>query len=263
MSGCPEYDEFAEYYDHVLPYRNRDDVGFFVDLARAARGPVLEVACGTGRVLLPCARAGAQVVGLDLSAGMLDVCRQRLAREPADVRARVELYQADMRTFDLGRQFDLITTPFRGFQHLLAVGDQQLALRAIRRHLADGGRFVLDLFNPSLHFLGDERWLVNPLVEPAFSMPDGRSVVRSFRVVERDYFSQVQRLAMDYDVTWPDGRSERRSSRFDLRYLFRFEAEHLLVREGFEIEALYGDYQRRAYGETEYPGELVFVCRKA
>lgn len=263
MSGCPEYDEFAEYYDHVFPYRNRDDVAFFVELAQQASGPVLEVACGTGRVLLPCARAGAAVVGLDLSPGMLAVCRQRLAAEPPAVRARVELHEADMRAFDLGRSFALVTTPFRGFQHLLTVEDQQRALGAIRRHLADDGRFVLDLFNPSMPFLGDERWLVNPLVEPAFTMPDGRSVVRSFRIVERNRFQQVQHLEMSYDVTWPDGRVERRGSRFALRYLFRFEAEHLLVREGFRIEAIYGDYHRRPYGETDYPGELVFVCRKA
>jgi SAM-dependent methyltransferase len=263
MSTCPEYDEFAEYYDHVLPYRNREDVGFFVELARTARGPALEVACGTGRVLIPCARAGAHVVGVDLSAGMLDVCRQRLARELPDVRARVELHEADMRTFDLGRQFDLITAPFRGFQHLLTVEDQERALQAIRRHLADGGRFVLDLFNPSLPLLGDERWLVNPLVEPAFSMPDGRSVVRSFRIVSRDYFAQVQQLEMIYDVNWPGGRVEHRTTQFPLRYLFRFEAEHLLVREGFRIDAVYGDYEGHPYGLTAYPGDLVFVCRKA
>jgi len=262
MSACPEYDEFAEYYDHVLPYRNREDVGFFVGLARAARGPALEVACGTGRVLISCARAGAHVVGVDLSAGMLGVCRQRLAHELPDVRERVELREADMRTFDLGRQFDLITAPFRGFQHLLTVEDQQRALRAIRRHLADGGRFVLDLFNPSMPLLGDERWLVNPLVEPAFSMPDGRSVVRSFRIVSRDYFAQVQELEMIYDVTWPDGHAEHRATRFPLRYLFRFEAEHLLVREGFRVDAVYGDYERHAYGQTAYPGDLVFVCGK-
>jgi hypothetical protein len=94
-------------------------------------------------------------------------------------------------------------------------------------------------------------------------MPDGRTVVRSFRIVERNYFEQVQRMEMDYDVTWPDGRVEHRASRFLMRYLFRFEAEHLLVREGFEVEALYGDYQRHGYGQTAYPGDLVFVCRKA
>lgn len=260
--SCPEYDVFADYYDHVPIYQQRDDVGFFVDMAHTPRGPVLEVACGTGRVLIPCARAGASMVGLDLSAGMLARCRAKLAAEPADVQARVELHQADMRTFDLGRTFDLITIPFRGFQHLLTVDDQRRALANVRRHLNDGGRFVLDLFNPSMPFLGDERWLTTPLVEPAFDLPDGRHVVRSYRITSRDFFNQLQDVEFTFEVTHPDARVERQSGIYPTRYLFRFEAEHLLVREGFTIEAAYGDYQRRPYGSTTYPGELVFVCRK-
>jgi len=260
---CAEYDSFAEYYDHVPVYRARDDVGFYVGLARTADGPVLEVACGSGRVLIPCARAGASMVGLDLSARMIAVCRDRLAREPADVQARVTLHEADMRAFDLGGTFDLITVPFRGFQHLMTVDDQRQALATIRRHLAPAGRFILDLFNPSLPFLGDERWLVQPMVEPRFEMPDGRSVVRSYRILARDHFEQVQAFEFVLDVTWPDGRTERQVSDFSIRYLFRYEAEHLLAREGFAIEAVHGDYQRHPYGTTDYPGELVFVCRKA
>ena len=260
---CPEYDSFAEFYDYVVPYRARQDVDFFVSLAREAGGPVLEVACGTGRVLIPTARAGVEVVGLDLSAGMLDVCRANLAREGPDVQARVSLVAGDMRAFDLGRRFDLVTIPFRGFQHLLTPDDQRAALAAIRRHLRPAGRFVLDLFNPSLPFLGDDRWLVQPMQEPAFTLPDGRHVARSFRVLERDWFNQVQHLEVVHAVTWPDGREERHVDTTALRYIFRFEAEHLLVREGFTVDEIYGDYARTPYGQTDYPGELVLVARLA
>jgi SAM-dependent methyltransferase len=262
MPTCPEYDAFAEFYDYVVPYRNRRDLDFFVELARAATSAVLEVGCGTGRVLIPCARAGAAMTGLDLSPGMLDVCRERLRQEPVAVQTRVELHQGDMRDFDLGRRFDLVTIPFRGFQHLLPVADQRQALSRIRQHLVPGGRFVLDLFNPSLPFLGDERWLVQPLVEPAFIMPDGRSVVRSYRIAARDYFNQIQDVEMVHEITWPDGRTERRTEQFRLRYLFRFEVEHLLEREGFRVEQIYGDYEKGAYGETAYPGELVVMARR-
>lgn len=258
---CPEYDRFAEFYDHIVPYVVRADVDFFVDLARQAVGPVLEVGCGTGRVLIPTAKAGVGMVGVDLSAGMLDVCRQKLAAEAVDVQARVELHLDDMRTFDLGRQFPLVTLPFRGFQHLLTVEDQRAALQRLRTHVRDGGLMVLDVFNPSLPLLGDERWLVQPLVEPEFTMPDGRKVVRSFRIVERDYINQVQHLEMSYSITTPGGTTERRADRFALRYLFRFEAEHLLEREGFRVEAVYSDYDRSPYG-AKYPGELIFVASK-
>src|ERR1044071_412931 len=106
----------AELYDHVGIYRDRPDVGFFVDAARDAGSPVLEIGSGTGRVLIPTARAGIDIVGLDSSPSMLAVCRGRLAQEPAAVRARIALVEADMRAFDLGRTFTLVTIPFRPFR---------------------------------------------------------------------------------------------------------------------------------------------------
>src|SRR5436309_1616802 len=100
-----EYASTADLYDYVSPYRARSDVRFFVDAAREAGSPVLEVGCGTGRILIPTARAGLDIVGLDLSLRMLDVCRQRLRDEPEPVQSRAQLVQADMRGFDLGRRF--------------------------------------------------------------------------------------------------------------------------------------------------------------
>src|SRR6185503_14924092 len=104
-SGYDQYAFIAELYDQVVPYRERADVAFFVEAAREAGSPVLEVGCGTGRVLIPTARAGLEVVGLDLSPNMLGVCRQKLKDEPEAVQSRVQLVQADMRNFELGHLF--------------------------------------------------------------------------------------------------------------------------------------------------------------
>ena len=142
-----EYSEAAEFYDHVVPYANRPDVEFYVDEALSARGPVLELGCGTGRVLIPIARAGVSIAGLDSSATMLSYCKAKLAAEPAYVQTKVELFESDMRAFDLQRKFALITIPFRPFQHLLTVEDQLACLASIRRHLERGGRLILDIFN--------------------------------------------------------------------------------------------------------------------
>ncbi len=95
-----QYAATAEFYDYVVPYQTRADVAFFVDTARASGGPVLEVGCGTGRVLIPTARAGIAISGIDLSPQMLDVCQRRLAQEPVEVQRRVQLDLADMRDFD-------------------------------------------------------------------------------------------------------------------------------------------------------------------
>jgi len=265
MPGTDEYQTsayIAELYDYVVPYRTRADVSFFVDLARQTGGPVLEVGCGTGRVLIPTARAGVTITGLDVSRPMLDVCRTRLANEAADVQARVTLVEYDMRNFDLGQQFALITTPFRSFQHMITVEDQLTSLACMRRHLVDGGRLVLDLFNPSLAYLVDESRLGEFGEEPAFTMPDGRRVVRRARILSRDLLRQVQDVEMIYDVTYPDGHTERHLDHFPMRYLFRYEAEHLLVRAGFTVEAVYADYDRSPYG-SKYPGELIFLACKS
>ena len=256
-----EYHIIAEFYDHIVPYRTRHDVGFFVEMAQEANGPVLEVGCGTGRVLIPTARAGVDIVGLEASQPMLDRCRKNLENEPKDVQARVQLVHGDMRHFHIGREFALATTPFRSFQHIMSVDDQIAALRCIHSHLADGGRFVLDLFNPDLTRLADEEYLTYQDVEPEFTMPDGRKVIRTARNLARNLLEQIVDIELAHHVTHPDGREEVLSERLQMRYFFRFEVEHLLARAGFSIDQLYADYDRSPFGSKE-PGELIFVARK-
>jgi SAM-dependent methyltransferase len=257
--GYNHYDFVAALYDHVVPYRDRPDVAFFVAAAQEAGGSVLEIGCGTGRILIPTARAGVKVVGLDLSAHMLDVCRQRLLGEPDGVQSRVQLVQADMRDFELAQTFHLVTIPFRPFQHLTTVDDQLACLACVHRHLVKGGKLILDLFNPSLDALTSDTVGEEVGEEPEFSMPDGRRVVRRHKVVARDYFNQINHVELIYYVTHPDGRDERLVHAFPMRYLFRFEAEHLLVRSGFEVEAVYADFDKSPYG-SKYPGDLIFLA---
>ncbi len=329
----------TEFYDHVAAYRERQDVAFFVEMAvtavgdlrvadpqvAASGGSILEIGCGTGRILIPTARvitsrrpqiadsqiadpqiaistAGREIVGLDLSPWMLAVCRDNLAAEPAEVQACVQLVEGDMRDFDLGREFACITIPFRLFQQLTTVEDQMACLATIRRHLAPGGRLVIDLANPSTHHLTAPKRLrdylgaihrrlatgsrlvldlfnespfapsVSRLAararleefgdEPEFTMPDGRRVRQRSRTASWDTFNQVQDVELIFYVTHPDGRQERLVHAFSSRHLYRFEAEHLLARCGFEVEALYADYDKSPYGSKQ-PGELIFVARKS
>jgi SAM-dependent methyltransferase len=258
--GYDEYAFVAELYDHVTPYHHRQDVDFFVEMARQSAGPVLEVGCGTGRVLIPTARAGIEITGLDSSSSMLSVCREKLSRSPQDVQAKVQLFQADMREFELGLVFNLITIPFRPFQHLITTDDQISCLKSIDRHLDHKGRLILDLFNPSLTFLVDDA-SVEILDVPEFVMPDGRKVTRYHRIASRDLFNQIQVVELIYYVTHTDGRVERLSHAFPMRYLFKFEVEHLLARCGFKVEHVYADYDWSPYG-SKYPGELIFVAKK-
>lgn len=258
-----DYEISADLYDHVGLYRDRqDDVRSYVEEAGSAAGPLLELGCGTGRILLPCARAGARVVGLDRSAAMLGVARRKLDAETPEVRERVRLVEGDMRSFDLGERFALITIPFRGFQHLLEVEDQLACLDAARRHLEPGGLLVLDVFNPSLRALVDASRLSEWGDEPEFTTPAGARVVRRFRVERVDLPRQVQHLEMIYHVSEPDGTSRRLVEHFSLRHFFRYEVEHLLARCGFADIRIAGDFDGTPWEKCGDPAEIVARARR-
>ena len=131
--------DLAAIYDAI--YEGREDTGFWQTVAAAAGGgPILELGCGTGRVLLPLARAGHEITGLDLSSVMLERCRAKLAAEPPEVRDRVRLVEADMTSFELGRGFAAIICPFAGFQQLRTVEQQLACLDRCLHHLLPAGQ---------------------------------------------------------------------------------------------------------------------------
>ena len=134
-----EYDAYAATYD-VQYGEFTEDIPFYVEEASRAEPPVLELACGTGRVLIPVAQAGVRVVGLDASPAMVQACRHKVAELAEGVRARITLVDADMRDFAFDERFGLVYCPFRAFLHLMTTEDQIAALRNIHAHLRDGGR---------------------------------------------------------------------------------------------------------------------------
>ena len=149
----------------------------------------------------------------------------------------------------------------RTFQHLTTTEDQIACLRRIHAHLEDEGEFILDIFNPSLEALVSEMGK-EVGEEPEVITPDGRQMVRFHKIVSRDYYNQINHVELIYYVTYPDGKKERLVHSFPMKYIFRFEAEHLLVRCGFAVKHIYADYAKAQYG-SKYPGELIFVAGKA
>ncbi len=250
------YNGFAEYYHHHLIAVGRDDIRFYTELARSNGGTVLEVGCGTGRTLIPCAEAGAAITGLDLSEDMLAFCRGTIKTKSPDIRNRINLVQADMTSFDLGRKFDLITTPFRPFQHLATVEEQLSCLSSIHQHLAPGGTFVLDIFDPDLEILSDKQRALEFGEESPFTLSDGREVSVTYRNPSVDPVSQIVHCEMIFSVKHPAGREERLIQEFIMRYTFRWEAEHLLHRSGFRVRSVLGGYNGEAVGA----GELIIIA---
>ncbi|MBI3663797.1 MAG: class I SAM-dependent methyltransferase [Acidobacteria bacterium] len=234
---------FAEFYDHTPLYLARPDIAFYVDEARAA-GKVLELGCGSGRVLIPTAAAGVPIAGLDLSEAMLARCREKLAAQPPEVRERVRLVRASMTSFDLGETFPLVTTPFRAFQHLISIDDQLACLRSVHRHLAPGGRLILDMFQTNPAAMGDPEWMREREDTPETKLPDGRSFRRTARIVAFHRAAQCNEVEFAVYVTHPGGRTERHTQTFPFRYFFPKEVEHLLARSGFRVVTVFGGFDR-------------------
>jgi SAM-dependent methyltransferase len=153
-----EYDAIAELYD---PWSRSvtEDIGFYVAEARKARGPVVELGVGTGRIAVPVAEAGVPVIGVDSSAGMLEVCRRRA--EAAGVEHLLDLRLGDLRDPPVDARVRLVTSPFRALLHLDTDADRRAALMAAFRLLVRGGRFVFDVFAPSPEDVEEThgRWL--------------------------------------------------------------------------------------------------------
>jgi len=255
------YAAIADLYDYVAPYSTRPDVNFFVEEARRFGGPVLEVGCGTGRVLIPTARAGIAVTGVDRSRSMLDICRTQLRQEKEEVRSRVTLVEGDMRELDFTGTVPLATLPFRPFQHLLNVEDQMRTLCAIRNHLAPGGSLILDVFNPSLHALVNDPLGEEFGNEPEFTTPDGRRVVRRQVLRARDHARQILDIDLVYHITFADGHTDTVTQSVALRYFFRYEVEHLLARAGYVVKNIYGDYDRTPFGGRA-PAEIIVIAER-
>ncbi len=238
------------------------DVDFFLRLAQEAHEaghPVLELACGTGRVAIPIAREGVRVVGLDLSPAML-----ARAGEKSVGLENVRWVEGDMRSFELPERFGLVFIPYRSFQHMLTVADQLSCLGCIHRHLVPGGRLALNIFNPDIVAIG--QWLTVrkgglQRRRDVYTVPAGRAAMgwetRTYRTAGQELTATFLDEELDDEgaVISPIYRDLR------LRYIFRFEMEHLLARAGFEIEALYGDFSGAAFEDTS--PEMVWVARPA
>ncbi|MBD0290716.1 MAG: class I SAM-dependent methyltransferase [Thermoleophilia bacterium] len=152
------YDAIAELYDD-WSRSVTEDVGFYVDEALAAGGPIVELGVGTGRVAIPTALSGVRVIGVDSSAGMLAVCRRHA--EAAGVSEWLDLRLGDLRSPPVEERVRLVTAPFRSLLHLETDADRLAALRAARSLLEPGGRFLFDVFTPSAEDIREthERWL--------------------------------------------------------------------------------------------------------
>lgn len=250
-----DYDIYARFYD--LEYDAMDaDLLFIEQFAARCGSPLLELACGTGRVLVPLARQGYHITGVDVSQAMLDVARQKVAAE--GLAGRASLVQQDMRALALDQRFALAFIAVNSFMHLLTPDDQLAALTRVWQHLHPGGLLLLDLFNPDMGRLLDmhgQVFLDKVIDDPA----TGRRVMK-FRSEHVDLSQQTIQVTFMVDELDTQGHVTRTLFPFHVRYLFRPELEHLLWRAGYELEAVYGSYDLDDWSGTS--DKMIAVARR-
>jgi SAM-dependent methyltransferase len=258
-----EYDRLdAAFYDYYS-LGVEGDVQFYVEEAGKAGSPVLEIGCGTGRILLPIAESGVSIVGLDRAPAMLSLLRQKLAKYNPDTQSRVELIEGDMRNFSLGRRFKLVTIPYRAFLHLLTPKDQRQTLLCIREHLTDDGHLIFNIFDPSLEIIAAHLGPLGsaPKKDSEFIHPDTGHRMIVWDTRQYDPEQQVLEQYFIFEELDDEGKVIAKTySPLTLRYVYRYEMRYLLELCGYKVEALYGDFRR---GPFCYGGEQIWVVRKS
>ena len=239
------YAQLSRYYD--LENADRvDDLPLWADLAREARGPVLELGCGSGRVALYLAREGFETVGVDNSPEMLALAEKRLALSPK-LAGRVKFLAGDFRTLPLDRAFPLILLPFNTFSHLVDPADARMALGAIRGHLSAGGRVALELPNPVAALCADETGI---LLERTFRDEERGVTIQQFSSLRVDRAAQCSSILWLYDEIDPTGRVTRTTVPMTLRYFFPAEISLLFELEGLRATNFWGDYDRAPFEDN-------------
>lgn len=237
------------------------DTDFYRELALEAGGTVLELGCGTGRLLIPLARAGINVTGLDLSAAMLSVAAAEVAKEPDAVRRRITLVQGDMADFNLGRTFRFVFIAFRSFMLLTEPDAQRRCLERVRDHLVPGGLVAIDIFDPQLDRMTpdqpeDDWTLLGTVKHPdSFNSVNVLAAGRSNDTV-RQVFEETWRFT-EVDPSGNVVRAEEEVLR--MRWTYRYEMRYLLELCGFEVVAEYSDYDK---SPPDYGLEQIWVARR-
>jgi SAM-dependent methyltransferase len=227
------YDKIAHLYD---PWSASvvEDIEFYVEEARRSRGPVVELAVGTGRIAVPIAASGIEVIGVDSSAGMLEVAREAAAA--ADV--EVDLRLGDLREPPVEGTFPLVIIAFRSLLHMETEGDRRAAVRAVHKLLEPGGKLVFDVFAPAPDDISETH---------------GRWLEREPGIFERaDWDEDARRLVLSV-------RGRGAETSLSLAWVSVTEWRVMLDEEGFTVEGLYGWFDRRPWAGHE---DSIWVCRR-
>ncbi len=236
-----DYDEWVESYNPIDLLRT-EDIPFYIGLARNLGGTVLDLTCGTGRVAIPMAQAGLDVVGVDLSSKMLHLAQERL-QGASGIQGSVEFVHDNVLDLNLGRKFDFAVIPYNSFLLFLSIADQRMVLDRVYHHLRPGGRLALDVFTPDLWRLTREDSQLYHRADVTNPENGSRHVL--WEQSNTDNLNQIIESRYIIEDLTPNGVVECRTYKdVVFRYIHRYEMLHLLTLGGFVQAEVYGDFHK-------------------
>jgi SAM-dependent methyltransferase len=242
---------FAPFYDIIYDsIRSHVDTEFYLGQIKQAKGPVLEIGCGTGRFFCQAIRQGADMYGIDISKSMIDVLLRKIEYRYRD---RISIQGAA--DFQFPFKFDLIIAPFRVYSHLLTVEEQLTALNNAFDHLSEEGRLIFDVYVPDPAMIASG---LSNVIDFKGEYEPGKKLSRIVNM-KADIVNQISDINMTFK--WDqDGKERVETWNFKFRFYFRYEIEHLIKLSKLTLEKIHGDFNG---GELKPDSkEFVVICRK-
>jgi SAM-dependent methyltransferase len=255
------YNTSAKYYDGAYAVKaDLVDLPFYVDLATKFGGPVLEIGCGTGRVLLPIARQGIEIHGVDNSLPMLGVLKSHLRQESREVRRNVHLHRGDMRQFRLQKKYPLVIMPFRPLQHMRTVDEQVRALASAAFHLKKDGIFAFDVFFPKFENLPGGIGQEILELEWRDSADASRVIRRYFRKDSVDKINQIFTATFFFRTYLGDKLLKEETEPFIMSYYTYPHLRALFLLAGLEPYEECGSFDRTPLDNSAE--QMVFLLKR-
>jgi ubiquinone/menaquinone biosynthesis C-methylase UbiE len=256
MYGSEEEDPVVQYYDETLAIGDPAEIGWYLNKVQEFGGPVLDLGCGTGRIALEVACNGYTVVGVDRSEGMISLFKKKLLKESEQIQNRVSIHKGSISAFNLNKKFQTILC-VDAFFHNVTIAEEIACLQKMRTHLNPEGRFIFNIHNPNCEFF----MTCDPDVyteRGIYTLKTGDRL-RIEEANDLDVVTQVIVTHLRYTRMDSAGNVvEVKESSWKSRYLYHYEAVHLLNRCGFEVESVVGDYSN---GPVAPRSQLIFQVR--
>ena len=240
----------GRHYDRKIESKKMNiDLRFYINKAKLYGGPILELACGTGRITIPIAKEGFSIIGLDLLNTMLKEAK----RKSEEAGVEIEWIEGDMTDFTLNKKFNLILMPAVAFNWLLDLESIEKCLNCVKRHLNNNGRFIFNAFNPNLNLLVRDPLKTYPNAE--YHDPDGNRliIVRENNIYDKA--TQINKVRFHYSIAGNTIINE-----LNLRMIFPQELDAILNYNGFKVDAKYGEFDQKPFSsDSNYQ---IFVCHQ-